>query len=338
MGVLVVDDNSPDGTADIVKAKQKKYKNVHLISGKKEGLGQAYLRGMKYASEKLGAEVMMEMDADFQHNPKLIPSFMAKIDEGFDLVIGSRYIKGGSIPHNWGVHRKIFSVLGNLIVRVMLFNFGHRDWTTGYRALRTPLYKKVRNELEEFKGYTFQVSFLHKAFLSGAKITEVPMNFLDRIRGESKIGGEYVINLLKYLIVSDLTNPPRFLRFLVVGTTGFLIQTILFSFFWKGLGFAPNMSTAFGAEFAIISNFILNNFWTFSDRRMKLGLNVIPKFLSFNVLSLGSVLIQFLTVSSFNLFAGNSDLITWIGYISGIFLGLIWNYTVYNKIIWRKNK
>jgi len=93
--LLVVDDNSPDGTAAEVKAKQKKYKNLHLITGKKEGLGKAYLRGMDYASDKLGAEVMFEMDADFSHDPKLIPKFLEKIDQGYDLVVGSRYTSGG---------------------------------------------------------------------------------------------------------------------------------------------------------------------------------------------------------------------------------------------------
>lgn len=340
MHILIVDDNSPDGTANVVKQKQKKFKNLHLITGKKEGLGKAYLRGMKHASEKLKAEVMFEMDADFQHNPNLIPAFIKKIDQGYDLVIGSRYIPGGSIPNGWGAHRKIFSVFGNLIVRTMLFNFSHHDWTTGYRALRTPLYNKVSSELGAFKGYTFQVSFLHKAFLKGAKVAEVPMQFLERTKGESKIGSaEYIFNLIKYLIISDLTNPPRFLRFLVVGTTGFLIQTAIFTLAWKSFHFAPGLATAIGAEFAIISNFILNNFWTFSDRRLKLSFQIIlPKFISFNILSLGSVFIQWLTVTSFTNFINDSDIITWVAYITGIFLGLIWNYTVYNKIIWKKKK
>lgn len=337
MHVLVVDDNSPDGTADVVKTSQKKFKNVHLITGKKEGLGKAYFRGMNYASQKLGAEVMFEMDADFQHDPALIPSFLTQIDQGYDLVIGSRYIKGGSIPKNWGPHRKLFSVFGNFIVRLMLFNFSHHDWTTGYRAIRTPLFQKLADQMAEFKGYTFQVSFLHKAFLADAKVTEVPMHFKDRIYGKSKIGSEYIINLLGYLIKTDITNPPRFLRFLVVGTTGFLIQTIIFTFLWKSFGVDPAASTIIGAEFAIISNFILNNFWTFSDRKLELVPKVlISKFISFNVLSFGSPIIQWLTIKGANTFIGVSDMITWTAYITGIFLGLIWNYAMYSLVIWKK--
>lgn len=337
MSILVVDDNSPDGTGELVRSAQKHHKNLHLITGKKEGLGKAYLRGMKFASEDLSADVMFEMDADFSHDPKSIPSFLQNIDKGDDLVIGSRYIKGGSIPDNWGVHRKIFSVLGNLIVRVALFNFGQKDWTTGFRAIRTPLYKKIRREIDSFKGYTFQVAFLHRSILSGAKISEVPIHFKDREFGHSKIGSEYVINLIRYLIISDITNPPPFLRFLVVGTLGFIIQTVIFTYAWKSLGFPPNFATVIGAEFAIISNFILNNFWTFSERRLESSAKIlITKFLSFNFLSFGSPIIQWLTITAVTTLFSDTDFYTWIAYVVGIFLGLIWNYTMYSKVIWKK--
>lgn len=333
MSILVVDDNSPDGTADIVKNKQKKYNNIHLITGKKEGLGKAYLRGMDYASKNLKAEVMFEMDADFSHDPKIIPDFLKKIDQGYDLVIGSRYIKGGSIPENWGLHRKILSITGNLIVRTALFNFSHHEWTNGYRAIRTPLYKKIRTQLENFKGYTFQVSFLHKAFQQGAKITEVPNNFVDRVRGKSKIGSEYIINLLSYLILTNIQNPPRVFKFLVVGTIGFIINTVIFELMRTSID--PSLAGAAGAELAIISNFILNNFWTFSD--VPLPLPQIPKkFLVFNVGSLGSVVIQATSIKLFILFLGSAANIQRAGYITGVLVGLFWNYTIYSKVVWKK--
>ncbi len=336
MSILVVDDNSPDGTAALVKKAQKKYKNLHLITGKKEGLGQAYLRGMDYASNKLKAEVMFEHDADFSHNPKDIPSFLEKIDKGYDLVVGSRYISGGSIPNNWGLHRKIFSVLGNFIVRLALFNFSHKDWTTGYRAIRTPLYKKIRKDLENFKGYTFQVSFLHKALLTGAKVAEVPIHFIDRVHGKSKIGSEYIINLLWYLFITDLTNPPRVLRFLVVGTIGFLLQASLFAFF-KNLTI-NEIANAIGAIAAITSNFTLNNFWTFSDRKKSIKFSIIFDYLKFVVLSSGSLFIQSIAIRLTTIALGPSELSDWLGFILGVLLGLFWNYTMYNKVIWKNKK
>ena len=336
MSILVVDDNSPDGTAAEVKAKQKKYENLHLITGKKEGLGKAYLRGMDYASDKLGAEVMFEMDADFSHDPKLIPKFLEKIDQGYDLVVGSRYIKGGSIPSNWGIHRKTFSIFGNLIVRTMLFNFSQHEWTNGYRAIRTNLYQKIRNDLLDFTGYTFQVASLHKAQLVGAKIAEIPNRFVDRVYGKSKIGKEYIINLLKYLILTDLTNPPRFFRFLVVGTIGFVTQATLFAVF-KRLTITE-IANAIGFSAAVTSNFLLNNFWTFSDRKKHLSLGIIPDYVKFYIFSIGALIIQTISISTTKFIFGHSEMVDWGGFVLGVLIGLFVNYTIYNKIIWKKKK
>src|SRR3989344_6677638 len=114
---LVVDDNSPDGTKELVTEYQKKHKDVFLVTGKKEGLGKAMVRGMTYAVTHLKADYLLQMDADLSHDPMVIPQFFRAIGSGADFVIGSRYIPGGSIPENWGIHRKIFSIVGNAIVR-----------------------------------------------------------------------------------------------------------------------------------------------------------------------------------------------------------------------------
>ena len=201
--ILVVDDSSPDGTADLVKKYTQKYKNVHiLINPKKEGLGGAYLKGMEYATKKLGAKVLMEFDADFSHDPYKIPEFLKAINNGSDLVLGSRYIKGGTIPDNWGLHRKFLSIMGNLTIRTIMMHFKIHDWTTGYRAIRKEVYEAVKNELnqERFFGYTFQIGFLLKAIRKGYKVSEVPINFVDRTYGVSKIGPEYIKNTLIYII------------------------------------------------------------------------------------------------------------------------------------------
>jgi dolichol-phosphate mannosyltransferase len=100
MHILVVDDNSPDCTADVVRAEIKKWQNIHLLTGEKKGLGTAYTRGMRYAVDKLNADVVMEMDADFSHNPDDVPRMIAALEDDTDVVIGSRYVSGGSIPSN----------------------------------------------------------------------------------------------------------------------------------------------------------------------------------------------------------------------------------------------
>lgn len=334
ISILVVDDNSPDGTGEIVEQLQKKYKKLHLIRGKKEGLGRAYLRGMKYASSKLGAEVMFEMDADFSHDPKEIPAFMAKIDQGYDMVIGSRYIPGGSIPANWGIHRILFSVLGNWIVRTALFNFQHHDWTTGYRAIRTPLYKKIRSQLENFKGYTFQVSFLHKAFQENAKVAETPIHFKDRMYGQSKIGSEYVINLLRYLVSTSIKNPPRQLRFLIVGGSSFIIQSITFGILKNFM--IAEYANAVGFTFAVTNNFLTNNFWTFQDRKKAVSPRILASYVKFYLFSMMSLGIQTMVIATSVYLLGRSNFSEWIGFLIGVFFGLFVNYLIYSRVIWKK--
>ena len=117
MHVLVVDDKSPDGTAEVVQDLQTRYRNVHLLEGEKAGLGTAYMRGMRYALHGLHAEVMFEMDADFSHRPQDVRRLMAEIDDGADFVIGSRYVKDGSIPDEWGLLRQLTSWGGNVVAR-----------------------------------------------------------------------------------------------------------------------------------------------------------------------------------------------------------------------------
>jgi dolichol-phosphate mannosyltransferase len=200
---LVVDDSSPDNTAETVSKYAKKYNSVHLISGKKEGLGRAIMRGLKYANEKMHADIMIQMDADLSHDPEKIPVMLDKIDHGADFVLGSRYIRGGSIPENWGIHRKIFSVVGNSIVRFGL-GFSHvHDWTGGFRAYKKYYAQLILPEMYQYNGYVFQIAFLHKSIKAGAHIEEVPFHFIDRKYGHSKIApSEYIKNVIEYVIRS----------------------------------------------------------------------------------------------------------------------------------------
>lgn len=335
INILVVDDNSPDGTAELVRQLQANYQDLHLITGKKEGLGKAYMRGMKYAASKLDAQVVFEIDADFSHDPKEIPNFMAKIDEGYDLVIGSRYIPGGSIPANWGIHRIIFSVMGNLIVRTALFNFKHHEWTNGYRAIRVTLFNKIAKELEDFKGYTFQVSFLHTAFMAGAKVAEIPIQFKDRVYGESKISSEYVVNLLKYLLRTNYYNPPRQLRFLIVGGSSFVLQSTIFALS-KAFVIAE-IANAIGFTVAVTNNFFSNNFWTFRDRKKKMNKRILLSYAKFYSLSLMSLTIQTLIIRTSVMTFGRSQFSEWLGFFVGVFFGMFVNYLLYSRVVWRKH-
>ena len=135
--VLVVEDNSPDGTGQLVHEAMQQDKHLHLLTGETEGLGAAYVRGMRHAMVVLDAEVVFEMDADLSHKPSDVPRLLAEIEAGADFVIGSRYVPGGTIPQNWGWHRRLNSRLGNIVTRYLVGLRAVHDCTAGFRAIRT---------------------------------------------------------------------------------------------------------------------------------------------------------------------------------------------------------
>ncbi len=332
---LVVDDTSPDGTSDLVHEYMEKYKNVHIISGKKQGLGKALLRGMTYAVEKMSAEIIVQMDADLSHDPNVLPLMMAEIDRGADYVVGSRYIPNGSIPDNWAPHRQLFSIVGNAIVRFGLGFPSIHDWTGGYRVYSKKYYLLARDEMVKYSGYVFQIAFLHKSVVRGAKVAEVPIHFTDRKFGHSKIApSQYIRDVLRYVArerFQGLLSGP-FLKFCVVGGIGFIINTVVLELmvYWK---FHPTVGSAVGAELAIISNFFLNNIWTFGSKRIY-GTRLIGKFIQFNGTSAGAIILQAGTVAVGSFLFGVAGY--HIYYIFGVGLGLVWNYIMYSRVIWKK--
>lgn len=203
--VLVVDDSSPDGTGEDVLRLAKKNKKIHLLArSRKTGLGAAYFAGMKEAFERMHADVVLIMDADLSHEPAYIPDFLQKIKEGADFIVGSRYIPDGEIAKGWAPHRKALSVFGNLITRLLLWSNSLADWTSGYRAIRKEVFLKVAPKLSDFRGYTFNISFAYFAVESGFKVGEVPIKFIDRTEGKSKLGFEYLYHTPIFLLKTRL--------------------------------------------------------------------------------------------------------------------------------------
>lgn len=200
MELLVVDDKSPDGTGKIVKGKQKKFKNLFLLEGEKAGLGAAYIRGFRYAMNKLKADGIMEMDADLQHDPNDVPRFVAEFDRGYDYIIGSRYVSGGSIPREWTLDRKFFSVVGNLTYRVSLLMFDMHDFTTGFRLARVKGYlEKINFEKVFSNSFSYKERLLYEMRKRGAKIKEIPIVFNLRVNGDSKMTTNTIIEQMKVI-------------------------------------------------------------------------------------------------------------------------------------------
>ncbi|MBP7774188.1 glycosyltransferase family 2 protein [Candidatus Woesebacteria bacterium] len=351
MGILVVDDTSPDKTYTVVEALRKDDSRVHLLVNKqKAGLGSAYLKGMEHAFDTLKADVVFEFDADLSHDPTKIPLFLKSIERGNDLVLGSRYIKGGSIPSDWGLHRKFLSKMGNLVIMCVLTNFKIKDWTSGYRALTEKVFRAVSPRLrsERFSGYTFQIGFLYHALKLGFKVdSNIPYHFSDRTVGESKIGPEYIKNTLSFILrvrIKEILAMKLF-KFALVGGIGALVQLSTL-YFWRMV--APyELATFLSIECAVVSNFILNNLWTFADQ--KLHLSVIPKkFIQFNLASFGSIFIQYVIALGGKYTIGIHPLFTIPGFITidtamlfavvGILVGMVWNFFAYSKFVWKSAK
>ena len=338
MNILVADDSSPDGTAEIVKDLMKKWENIDINVGQKQGLGAAYIRGMNYAIEKMNAEVMFEMDADLFHDPNKIPEFLKKIDEGYDFVVGTRYSQGGAIPPDWGIHRKIMSVWGNLFIRFLFGRKGIDDWTGGYRAVKKEVFIKEKEKLGAFTGYTFQVGFLYNAVKDGYRIAEVPFQAKDRTKGKSKIPGiQTILQTLYFVIkvrIQEVIFGP-FGKFLVVGGTGFLIQAVILKIMVDIFSVDPTISNLTGAVVAIFSNYNLNNFWTFKTEQVKSIGQYAWKMLNFYATSaIGVIIIQTGIIFLGDTFIGKKFYFLYFIFGTGILL--IYNFTVYRFIIWRK--
>ncbi len=328
--ILVVDDYSPDGTDKTVLKLAQKYKNIILLSKKKEGLGAAYVFGMKYALKKLKPDIFFQMDADWSHNPMLLPDFIKAYEKGADFVIGSRYIKGGSIPGNWGPHRKIFSIIGNNIVRFGLGMLHPHDWTSGYRLMRSEVFQKISDGLEKYSGYTFQIASLHRLKTAGYKVAEVPLQFIDRIHGRSKIPFiSYITNVLFYVL-----NNSTFLKYVIIGIVGFSVQAVLSQILVK-VNVFPGLAVGIGSFFAIVTNFIGNNYWTFSHKKITGLMKMLQKFGHFLATSIGAVIIQGIVVSIGVLLLGNWAWF-WLMVFAIIFVVIPYNYFIYNKFIWKK--
>lgn len=363
MQILVVDDNSPDGTQEEVKKFMQKWKNIELLLGAKEGLGAAYVRGMHYAMDKMKGDAIIEFDSDFQHDPNDIPRLIMAMDNGADYVIGSRYVKGGAIPKEWGIHRKIISRFGGLFAQIVLWTWGVHDMTSGYKLTKTPFLKRIDLDHLYSKYYAYKLHILHDVMLQKPKVTEVPIIFYERKEGSSKITRKDLFDSFWVVIRLRLRDSSRLIKFLFVGGTGFLVQVITqettiragFASFLanilSGYGIIKDITSVshslgagFGAESAIISNFILNNFWTFNDtRRLKEKSNFFVRALKFNFASFGSILIQSMAVlvaekmigEKIMLFSRSfpTRLVVLIPTI--IFLVIPLNYFIYNVIIWK---
>ena len=211
--ILIVDDGSPDGTADVVKRLQQQYSlQLHLMERKgKQGLGTAYIAGFNWALER-GYEFIFEMDCDFSHNPKdLLQLHKACAEQGADVAVGSRYISGVNVV-NWPMSRVLMSYYASVYVRTVL-GIDIRDTTAGFKCYRRKVLQTIRLDKIKFKGYAFQIEMKFTALQLGFNVTEVPIIFTDRREGTSKMSSkifkEAFLGVIEMKIKSFFKKPDR---------------------------------------------------------------------------------------------------------------------------------
>jgi len=204
--ILIVDDGSPDGTGKIVEKLKEKYKNLHIIHREgKLGLGSAYIKGFKYIIENmLEVEAIQCMDADFSHNPKEIPNFIKKMQEtNCDVVLGSRYIKGGGV--NWAFHRTILSRGANLMAKTLL-GLKPKDVTGAFRLFKKEALESINLYNIKSEGFSFFEEILYTLKNKNCKMEEVPIFFLERKKGKSKLSKKEMAKFFITMIKLRLTK------------------------------------------------------------------------------------------------------------------------------------
>lgn len=350
LSILISDSHSTDQTAEFVKKFSSEYKNIHYLDVQKRGLGLGLTKGLDYAVEELRADVLVTMEADLSNDPNQLPDFIRKIGDA-DVVIGSRYSLGGRVV-NWSWWRRMMSLGANLALRVLAGWPNIHEFTNLYRAFRKGVWESLRLKVSLHRGWIFVPAFAFEILGNTFKIVEQPILYFDRFGGRSKMRTiSYTKNLLLYAIRFRLEKSASVFKFAVVGAVGFVINTVVL-ILGVALGLRPSVAGPLGAELAIIQGFTLNNFWTFGEDRLTSWAQVPFKFTQYNVIALGSVVIQFLFLRSgesiFGLERFKGPMVDWPAikfytwymffYMWGVGVGMVWNYILYRTVVWRKLK
>ena len=336
MHLLIVDNLSKDGTAELVKERAEKYENLHIVQqGDKKGLGNAYIVGFKYAMKELSAGAVMEMDADGQHPPRFVKPMVEAYLDGAEYAIGSRYIPGGSVPAEWAFFRKAISYFGNLFIRVVLVKPKLHDLTTGFRLMKVKgvLDKIDLDNLMEPERFAYKVDLLYQCVKNSKNTVEVPLEFASRTKDQSKFNTKEMISTFKVAIILGIKDKQRFIKFGIVGFIGYLVNAS-FLYIFSRYGWPEPLIWAAATEMAIISNFILNNIWTFKQEKITGVKQLLYKFVQFNFTSAGALVIQAVAGTIGVYFFGPGARQLLLPFII-LFLVLPYNYFMYNVVIWK---
>jgi dolichol-phosphate mannosyltransferase len=317
--VVVVDDNSPDGTAEVARSLSSRYNVRVLVRPGKLGLASAILDGVRASRGRYVAV----MDADLQHPPEVLPRLVEMVREGCDVVIGSRYVRGGATP-GWSPIRRLVSWGANTIARLLLPRVrGVRDAMSGYFVFRREVIEGVELNL---RGFKFLLELLVKGRFS--RVCEYPIVFRPRVWGESKLGVGEVVNYVLHVL--DLAHDS--IRFAIVGGLGTLVNlaTVALTGYYLGIEHWVSVLTAF--EVSTLFNYSLHEVWTFKTSFRR---GFISRLLKFH----GAVVVQFLSQMSFsNLLYYAYGVGRLTAQLVGIVVGFILNYLLSKFMVWRRTR
>ena len=264
---LVVDDGSPDGTAATVRAFAAADDRVHLLEGVRLGLGDAYVRGITHALAVLGAEAVVQMDADFSHDPADAARLLARLAAGADVALGSRYVVGGGLDRRWSLWRRGLSRWGNTLAHWIAGLRQVRDCTSGFKAIKAAALQAAQVGEMQVQGYAFQVMLLHRLLRTGAEVVEEPIYFRERERGSTKLGWRDVVEFFLQLWQLRLGRHRVIVKFGCTGLVGAVVNLGTFQLLLL-LGVHKFLASPIATEISIVCNFFINNYWTFGGRQM----------------------------------------------------------------------
>ena len=329
--VVIVDDNSPDGTQEIVKQQMKQFSRLHLVTGNKVGLGDAYKRGISFAVKNFNPDLLLQMDADGQHDAQLIPAFINLASNDYDLVIGSRFVPGGKTP-DFSIWRKFLSITGNFLIRHLGKASNVQDCTSGFRCIKTNLVLKCDLSNLSTKGYSFQSSLVCELIKNGAKPIEVPIIFKARVAGSSKLTFQDQIEFLVNLTKITYRYSEEFIKYCFVGTVGMLVNVASYMLLNRYFQIPLQVASLIAIETSIVSNFLLNNYWTFKTRPKQLSM--IRRLLNFHIAAgISGILFYYLLFLFLTTVLGIHDVIS---ILLATTAGTISNYTINSLWTWRK--
>lgn len=353
--VVVGDDvRTTDGTEELLEKKFKKGGRVHLVKTE-PGIGVGIIESHRYSLKKLKPDVMVQLDADGQVDVDVLPRLVKVINSGYDLAIGSRFVKGGR--NELSFVRRLFSNGASWVARIVMGPWDIKEVTNSARAFTPELFKKINLERLPWKEKSFiiQPAFLNEAVLAGASYKEVPLVFRDRDAGYSKNKViNYVYDVMTYALDARLhkwgINFPLFrlsrkvktlIKFSVVGLSGTVVDFTVYNFLISFVGFYPATSKIFSTELGIINNFTWNNLWTFGSR--KTSRNVYQKFGIYNLVSLGALIIAVFLIKILHAIFGDGTTYIFgmrIAYYNIYFFitippVMIWNFMINHFVTWK---